>query len=281
MKTDSSPAKLLLRGLRIAEFDVDDDRAGRYPFNLPLVKALPELAFATSVTFFVGENGSGKSTLMEALACAIGSVTVGSQSVAHDPTLAGARELSRHLRLSWNKKTRKGLFLRAEDYFGYVKHLAQTQAELEADLRDVDTRFANQSDYAKSLAAGVFRGQIDALRSRYGEGGLDARSHGESFLDFFHARFVPNGLYLLDEPEAPLSPKRQIGLLALLKQMVSQGAQFIIATHSPILMAYPGATIYQFEGGQVAPAAYDGLEHVQVTREFLAAPERYLRHLFN
>lgn len=197
----------------------------------------------------------------------------------HDPTLAAARELSKLLRLSWRKKTRKGLFLRAEDYFGYVKQLAQNRAELELDLQEVDQRFANQSAYAKQLAAGVFRGQISALKGRYGAEGLDARSHGESFLDFFHTRFVPSGLYLLDEPEAPLSPKRQLGLLALLKQMVAQQAQFIIATHSPILMAYPGATILHFENGSVSPAAYDDLEHVQITHDFLAAPERYLRHL--
>lgn len=268
---------LLLRSVRLAEFD--EDRKSNYPFNLPLIQALPSITFSAPVTFFVGENGSGKSTLMEAVACAIGSITVGSQGVLHDPTLAAARELSRHLRLSWTKKTRKGLFLRAEDYFGYVKQLAQNRAELEQDLSEVDQRFADQSDYAKSLAAGVFRGQINALKERYGRAGLDARSHGESFLDFFHARFVPNGVYLLDEPEAPLSPKRQLGLLALLKQMVAQGAQFIIATHSPILMAYPDATILEFSGGAIAPVAYDDLEHVQVTREFLAAPERFLRHL--
>ncbi len=268
---------LHLRVARIVAFD--EDRAHGYPFRLPLIQVLPSLVFASPVTFFAGENGSGKSTFLEALACAIGSVTVGSQSVLHDPTLAAARELSRHLRLSWTKKTRKGLFLRAEDYFGYVKHLAQTRAELEQDLEEVDQRFASQSDYAKSLAAGVFRGQIHALNARYGRDGLDARSHGESFLDFFHARFVPNGLYLLDEPEAPLSPKRQLGLLTLLKQMVAQGSQFIIATHSPILMAYPGATILEFANNSIAPVAYDDFEHVQVMREFLAKPDRYLRHL--
>lgn len=268
---------LLLRSLRITEFD--ETRKHTYPFNLPLIQAQPHIVFESPVTFFVGENGSGKSTLLEALACAIGSTTVGSQSVMHDPTLAAARELSKLLRLSWRKKTRKGLFLRAEDYFGYVKQLAQNRAELELDLQEVDQRFANQSAYAKQLAAGVFRGQINALKGRYGAEGLDARSHGESFLDFFHTRFVPSGLYLLDEPEAPLSPKRQLGLLALLKQMVAQQAQFIIATHSPILMAYPGATILHFENGSVSPAAYDDLEHVQITCDFLAAPERYLRHL--
>ena len=188
---------LLLRSLRITEFD--EIRKHTYPFNLPLIQAQPHIVLESPITFFVGENGSGKSTLLEALACAIGSTTVGSQSVMHDPTMAAARELSKLLRLSWRKKTRKGLFLRAEDYFGYVKQLAQNRAELEQDLQEVDQRFANQSAYAKQLAAGVFRGQINALKGRYGADGLDARSHGESFLDFFHTRFVPSRLYLLEQ----------------------------------------------------------------------------------
>lgn len=116
------------------------------------------------------------------------------------------------------------------------------------------------------------------LRARYGEG-LDAQSHGESFLALFQARFVPDGLYLLDEPEAPLSPLRQVGFLSLLKEMVAKEAQFVIATHSPILMAYPGATILSFDGGEVRSVAWGDLEHVTITRSFLNAPEAYLQHL--
>lgn len=284
-------APLLLREMRIMP-PARSWPAG-YPFDLPLVQALPTLDFTAPVTFFVGENGSGKSTLLEALACAVGSVTAGAAPVQRDPTLAPARALAKHLRLGWSKRTRKGLFLRAEDFFGYARRMAELRAELAQDLRDMDEEYQGRSTYAKQLAQGAVRGQIDALDRRYGEGGLEARSHGEGFLDFFRARFVPAGLYLLDEPEAPLSPLRQLSLLALLMEMVAQQAQFIIATHSPILMAFPGAVIYTFAAlpanlaqgdaeprqGLIERVAFDDVEHVKITRDFLANPQRFLQHL--
>ena len=116
------------------------------------------------------------------------------------------------------------------------------------------------------------------LEKRYGID-LDANSHGQSFLTLFRSRFVPGGLYLLDEPEAPLSPQSQLGFMLMMQDMIAEDAQFIIATHSPILLAYPGATIYSFDSVPAAPVAYDDLEHVVLTRDFLNAPERYLREL--
>ena len=235
---------LLLRSLTLTHFA--DELRTHYPFNLPLIQQLPHISFTTPITFLVGENGSGKSTILEALACAIGSIPVGSVDLKRDATLAPARALAQHLRLSWTKKTQKGLFLRAEDYFGYVKKMNEMRADLEEDLRRVDAENQHRSPLAQSYARAAYAKELHAIKQRYGDG-LDTRSHGESFLDFFTTRFVPNGLYLLDEPEAPLSPTRQITLLALLKHMVGQGAQFIIATHSPILMAYPEATILRFD----------------------------------
>jgi predicted ATPase len=108
---------------------------------------------------------------------------------------------------------------------------------------------------------------------------LDANSHGQSFLRLFQARFVPGGLYLLDEPEAPLSPQSQLALMALMQDMIAQDAQFIVATHSPILLAYPGARIYSFDSVPVSKVRYEELEHVRLTRDFLNAPERFLRAL--
>ena len=267
---------LLLRSLALTTFT--DDLRPHYPFNLPLIQALPQITFTSSITFLVGENGSGKSTLLEALACAIGSITVGSTDLRRDATLAPARALAQHMRLSWTKKTQKGLFLRAEDYFGYVKKMSEMRTDLEEDLRRVNEENKHRSALAQSYARLAYAKELSAIKHRYGEG-LDTRSHGESFLDFFSTRFVPNGLYLLDEPEAPLSPYRQITLLALLKHMVSQGAQFIIATHSPILMAYPGATILHFNKDAIEPVVYDEVEHVSVTKSFLKNPDAFLRHL--
>lgn len=249
-----------------------------FPFNLAVIQNLEELIFSSPLTFLVGENGSGKSTLLEALACAIGSITVGSQSVNTDESLKAVRSLSKHFHLVWNKRTRRGFFLRAEDFFGYARRMSQIQAEMQAEIEAVEKNYEDRSELAKGLAKMPYARELGDLKRRYGEG-LDSQSHGESFLALFQSRFVPGGLYLLDEPEVPLSPLRQIGLLALIKDMIAQEAQFIIATHSPILMAYPEAEIFSLDEIPMRSVAYESLEHVNLTRDFLNNPEAFLRHL--
>lgn len=246
-----------------------------FPFNIPTVKKLRELEFRRPVTFLVGENGTGKSTLLEAVAAGVGSVVVGGEDVRTDKTLAHARHLASQLKFVWTKRTHRGFFLRAEDFFGFAKRVNRTSAELEEMAVDFEKELKG---YGLSLAQGVVRGQRSALVSRYGED-ADARSHGEGFLQLFQSRFVPGGLYLLDEPEAPLSPQRQLALLSMLKGMVAQDSQFVIATHSPILMAFPDASILSFDHAPVREIPYDEVEHVSLTRDFLADPEAFLRHL--
>ena len=250
----------------------------RFPYTVPVIAALEKLEFPTPVTFLVGENGSGKSTLLEALACAAGSITVGSQETKRDRTLSPLHELGRDLKLVWSKRTQKGFFMRSEDFFGFARRMEQTREELRSDRDAVDREYKNRSQYAKELARVSYDRELYEIEQRYGEG-VDARSHGESYLNLFQARFIPGGLYLLDEPEAPLSPKRQLSFLVMLKEMVEQEAQFIIATHSPILMAYPGAVILSCDGARVEPVAYDALEHVTITRDFLLHTRLYLREL--
>ena len=249
-----------------------------FPFELPIVRSLRSLRFETPVTLFVGENGSGKSTVLEALAIAARAITAGSAEAADDPTLDGVRRLARALTLTWATRTHRGFYLRAEDFFGYAKRLATMRAELEAELAAVDEAYKDRPGLAHDLARSPFLREIGELRRRYGEG-LDTQSHGESFLRFFGERLVPNGAYFLDEPEAPLSPARQLAFLALLKELVAADGQAIIATHSPILLASPGATILSFDGDAIAKVAYEDLDHVRLTRDFLADPEAFLRHL--
>jgi predicted ATPase len=251
----------------------------RFPFTVPAIASLDELPFTSAVTFLVGENGCGKSTLLEGIACAAGSIAVASQRLDDDAALDAGRALGRHLKLTWSARTRRGFFLRAEDFFGYVTKLARMREALQRDLERVDEEYRDRSRTAQMYARAPYQGQLSALESDYGEG-LEVRSHGESYLDFFQARFVPGGLYLLDEPEAPLSPLRQLSFLVLLHDMLAQQAQFIIATHSPIVMAYPGAAILSMDGGTIEPIAYDDLEHVRIMRGFLDHPERYLARLF-
>lgn len=249
-----------------------------FPFNVPVIQALHRITFKTPVTFLVGDNGSGKSTFLEALACAIGSITIGNESVKTDKTLSQIRPLARCFKLTWHNKTQKGFFLRAEDFFGYAKEIARLREDLQAELGEVEKQFADRSELAKMLARMPFRGELQRLQEAYGEG-LDACSHGESFFALFESRFVPGGLYLIDEPEAPLSPLRQLAFISMIQEMISREAQFIIATHSPILLAFPGATILNFDGGKIHETTYDALEHVKLTRDFLNHPESFLRKL--
>lgn len=265
-----------LKSITVREFNPQDE--GTFPFDLEIVRTLREIQFTAPVTFLVGENGSGKSTVLETIACAVESITVGTESVKTDKTLAPVRNLAGYFRLAWTKRTHKGFFLRAEDFFGYAKSMRQTRKELEQDLNEIDRDYKDRSKYAADLARLAYQGQLAAMKNRYGND-LDNYSHGESFLTLFQARFVPNGLYLLDEPEAALSPMRQLTFLSALKQMVQENAQFIIATHSPILLAFHGAQILHFQEGRMKEVKYDQLEHVQLTKDFLNNPESFLRHL--
>jgi predicted ATPase len=250
-----------------------------FPFNVPVIRALKSLTFTSEITFFVGENGSGKSTLLEAIGAAANLPAIGSESTDRDETLKEMRLLAQRLKWVWNKRTRRGFFLRSEDFFGFAKRITHLRAELKADYDAIEHEYAGRSARAKGLAQMPFARELAALEQSYGAG-LDAQSHGESYFKLFRARFVPGGLYLMDEPEAPLSPMRQLALMALLRDMTRHDAQFIIATHSPILLAYPGATILQFADGAITTAQYDDLEHVSLTRSFLNNPNAYLSHLF-
>ena len=251
-----------------------------FPFSVPVIRTLHSLRFDTGVTFFVGENGSGKSTLLEGIASAAGLPAVGSADPEADATLGPQRALARALRLVWSRRTTRGFFLRAEDFFGFAKRLSAVRAEFLERIGQLEVEYADRSAWAKGLAMGPVHASLADMERRYGVD-LDANSHGQSFLRLFQSRFVPNGLYLLDEPEAPLSPQSQLALMTMIQDMLDQGAQFVIATHSPILLAYPGATIYSFDQVPAAVVPYEELEHVVLTREFLNAPGRYLRALRN
>lgn len=246
-----------------------------FPFTLPVIRNLKQIEFQSQVTFFVGENGSGKSTLLEAIASAVRAVAVGSEDIRSDQTLAHARKLGDHLKLVHTRKASRGFFFRAEDIFGFTKRIIKTKEE----LQEMEAEFSKTLTGAgRTLAMGAARGQRLALTGKYGAD-PDAKSHGESFLDLFESRVVRGGLYLLDEPETPLSPLRQLTLLSMLKEMVLQSCQFIIATHSPILMAFPEATILSFDHAPVRRIEYEQVEHVSLTKAFLNDPEAFIRRL--
>jgi predicted ATPase len=228
----------------------------RFPFTIPALRSLDALELDAGVTVFVGENGSGKSTLIEAIAVAAGFNAEGGSMNMRFATRASHSDLDGRLVLvSGARRPRTGYFLRAESFFNVA-------TEIESLDEDEGPGF-----------------RPPKILDAYGGVSLHERSHGESFLALALNRFGPNGLYILDEPEAALSVRGCLALIARMHDLVAEGSQFVMATHSPLLMAYPGATIYVLDESGMTNAPYEETEQVQLTRAFLDAPERFLRHL--
>ncbi|AKU23979.1 AAA family ATPase [Massilia sp. MB5] len=215
-----------------------------FPFTIPAVRELSAIDFHPDVTFFIGENGSGKSTLMEAIALALGFSMEGGTLNVRLNTASHDSALRDALKLSRSfRKPSDHYFFRAESFF-------------------------NVATYMEEM--GYLQG--------YG-GSLHARSHGEAFMSVLVNKFQGRGLYLLDEPEAALSPNRQLAALSAIDQLVKQDSQFIIVTHSPILLSYPNAKILCFDSGGITEMAYEDTEHYAVTRDFLNHYQRRLQQL--
>lgn len=246
-----------------------------FPFDVATIAELDELEFPTPITFFVGSNGSGKSTLLEAIAAGFKMPSMTSARIEQHPLMAAARDLSRDLTLVRGTRPKRSFFFRADDVLGYVTGIQSDMSELQRLEQEFDR---DLEGYGRTLATGAVRGQRNALEARYGEN-PHAHSHGELFLHLLQSRMQDDGLYLLDEPETPLSPVFQLALLNLILDAAESRCQLVIATHSPILMAAPGATIYSFDDIPPAPIDWTDVEHVTVTRAFLNDPEGFLRKL--
>jgi len=224
-----------------------------YPFALPAIRNLEALELHPAVTFIIGENGSGKSTLLEAIAVAWGFNPEGGSRNFSFGTRASHSPLHDYMRLVKGlRRPRDGFFLRAESFFNVATEIERLDAE---------------------------PGLGPPVGPAYSDRSLHEQSHGESFMALLMNRFYGKGLYILDEPEAALSPQRQLAVLSRLNDLVADESQFIIATHSPLLLAFPDARIYSFDELPVRAVEYAALDHVNVTRDFLNAPERYLRAL--
>lgn len=221
-----------------------------YPFTIPALRNLETLTFSSPVTFLVGENGSGKSTLLEAVALLWGFNPEGGSRNASFSTADTHSTLAQWLTMVRGpRRPRDGYFLRAESFYNVATYLETVERDSRVPFRS------------------------------YGGTSLHHQSHGESFLALLSNRLGGDGFYLFDEPEAALSPSRQLSVLSLLGQLVRQGSQFLIATHSPILMAFPQAQILLLDEGGIRPVAYEETEHYQITRAFLQNPQRMLREL--
>lgn len=218
-----------------------------YPFCIPALRNLETLELNPQVTFFVGENGTGKSTLLEAIAIVEGFNPEGGSRNFNFATRESHSDLCNCIRLSRPPRRMRGtdgFFFRAESFFNVA-------TEIETNLYPL----------------------------AYGGKSLHEQSHGEAFFSLVLNRFKGNGLYLLDEPESALSPSRQLSFLAAMSDLLKKGSQFIIATHSPILMAYPGATIFQFTESSIEEVPYKETEHYKITKLFLQRTEQMLAEL--
>jgi len=244
----------LLRAVAVRE---DRRERDRWPWTVPVLRSLERLELHPGVTFLVGENGTGKSTLVEGIAVAAGfppeggSLGFGARTREEVAELADGLWLDRGLR-----RPRTGFFLRAESFF------------------NVATEIDRLEDEAREL-------HLPSLLASYGDLSLHERSHGESFLALALHRFGPDGLYVLDEPEAALSPQTSLALLRRMHDLVAAGSQFVIATHSPILMGFPDAWIYELSERGAELVDYEATDHVRLTRSFLDDRERFLRQLFS
>jgi len=232
--------------IRSVTLDRGDADMNSYPFSIPAIRALSTLELHPHVTLLTGENGSGKSTLIEAIAVAAGFNPEGGSRNMRHVTRASHSELHERLRIVRDARpTRDGWFLRAESFFTIATHIEE-------------------------LGVG----------DTYGDIPLHEQSHGESFLALVLERFGDRGLYILDEPEAALSVRGELALIRRMYELAARGSQFVVSTHSPILLAYPGARIYALDEHGIAETPYDETEVVELTRSFLADRGRFLHYLF-
>jgi predicted ATPase len=251
-RTKSTPGPYLAHAELLPERIPAPDRL---PYALPAIRNLGVLKFHPKVTFFVGENGSGKSTLLEAIAVGSGLNPEGGSRNFNFATRASHSRLSDALRLARTyHHPGDSYFLRAESFYNVASEIERLDQE---------------------------PGPAPPIIKAYGGQSLHEQSHGESFFALFRHRFRANGFYLMDEPEAALSPRRQLEFLAILHDYCKRGCQFIIATHSPIIMAYPDAVIYVFGDDGLRAVPYTETEHYLVTRGFLSSPERSLAVLMD
>jgi predicted ATPase len=235
---------MFLRSLELLK--KPDMENNRYPFTIPTIRNMESIHFKTNVTFFVGENGSGKSTILEAIADQCGFNPAGGGKNNTYEVDASQSILGEHIRLSWMPKVTNGFFLRAETFYHFASHIDTLPGSLQY----------------------------------YGGRSLHEQSHGEAFLSLFKHRFGKKAIYLLDEPEAALSPARQLALLRIIKDLEND-AQFIIATHSPILLGYPDAQILSFDDDPIGEIRYEDTLHYILTRRFLENRNTVLKELFS
>jgi len=254
---------ILLQSIQFLKHDEEG-----YPFHLPFFNQ--EIQFTSPITILIGDNGSGKSTFLELIRSKLDLFQIGTP-YQYPKAI--------HCKTRYILQKPKGFYFSSEDFTTYIHELEKEKVWSKSELDRIDIEYANRSTLAKTLASMPHQRTIHEIESLHNRP-LQESSHGEAYLSFFQSRMREKQLILLDEPETPLSFQNQMALLYLLKQTVDSNSQLIIATHSPVIMAYPGANILHVTKDGFQTVRYQDIEQVQSLKQFLNHPEQYFRHLF-
>ncbi len=244
------------------------DKETTFPYHLPFFNQLIDLDH--DITILVGDNGSGKSTLLELMRTSLNLFQIGKP-------MQEMKQVKADFKFALTKP--RGFYFSSEDFTTYIYELEKEKSYAKAAINEVNDAYKHKSSFARQQAKGPYQKtlyEVERLHDR----DLLKSSHGESYLSFFKSRLVPNYFILLDEPETPLSFQNQLSLLYMLKEAIDDGCQLIIATHSPLIMAYPGAHILEITDEGIHEKTYEDIENVQMMKDFLNHPDRYFNYLF-
>ncbi|MCD4827015.1 MAG: AAA family ATPase [Acholeplasmataceae bacterium] len=258
---------MLLKMIHIHSNHID-----KYPFNLPLFQQEISLNLSNPVTILVGENGSGKSSLLKLIQNKLALISI---KLPNDQDELFLEKTS--IDLSYQLVKPKGFFFESIKFINYVEYMKREVAYAQQEINRVELEYKDKSAYTKSLAKSPFTKTLYELEHMYDKD-LAHTSHGEAYLDFFSSRIKDNQIYLLDEPETPLSTQNQLTLMAMIIDATKRGCQFILATHSPVLAAIPNASIYEIKNHQFVETNYEDIESINLLKNFLNDKERFLRH---
>lgn len=255
--------------------NINTNREHPFPYDIPAIMYAKDIDLSANVTFLVGENGTGKSTLLEAIACRLQLPHMDGSGYSKN-SFEAAKTLLPYLELTWQIERSVGFFFRAEDFGDFLNSVHRVGTTIENQMGDLGESVPKHIIEDMKASANY---QLHHVRQNFGQE-LDSFSHGEAYLEIMNQKIKSRGIYLLDEPEAALSPARQLTLISFLHQhLKTHNSQFIIATHSPMLLAFPDATIYEITSDSMEQTALEDTEHYTVTKSFLNNPDAFLRHL--
>ncbi len=259
----------------LESFSINTQKQNPFPFNIAAVKWAKQINLNRNVTILIGDNGCGKSTLLETIALKLNLPLIGGFINSH-AGFEAARLLQPFIEIEWKRQTHAGFFFRAEDFSDFVNSVENEQRKIGEDLRElkgvVDESIIKEMNDNMNFS-------LHRMRKDYGEN-MQAFSLGEAYLKILQTRIGNKGIFLLDEPEAALSPIKQLSLIFLISEIIkNKNTQFIISTHSPILMGFPDAWIYEIKDESMERVEYKETEHYRITSTFLNDPQHYLRHL--